>query len=1302
VAVTLTGSIGFASGTAVTLSGSYGQTPTAGNLLVACVQSSSTTSAGLAFTCSTPAGWTASSIVGLAAANNRCGTAFFWKVAAGADAAPSFTVNTSTTNLQVTVDIYELAGALSATPIDASGTFTSGTTGGTIASVTVTTSGNVTAAGEFAISSMALSKLTSQAITVGDSTGFTVGPNDSASVLREHGASNYLAGPASGATLTDTITVTSDTSSFAVAAMVVIAAAPAISAIVPQPGGRTWRRRRQRRQAYSPAAPASYLNGAYQVTASTDVSGNTVYTVPVQANAPNLPNIPVDEGLALIIALGGAGTPPAVSTVTDGAGNTWTPQQNPTTGTSPHLIVYTCPVTTALVAGTTTLTVTFATATASTPAFLIVGASQRSVIDVSTVLATGNSTQAAVTGTPASGGEVMLGCFAWAFAGGAGLPEAPARRIAQSQTGGGSYATVDYLGGTSPAVPVTITEDIATAAWRGVMITFKPAALLWFTNTTFITSMDTADHSSTSALFSSSRSLGITTDSTGTNPPPSPGSLPGGYSTTPILKYTSYTQLQADVVAGNIPAGYKWLLYDTEDWPDPPGNDTEQQYERADPWTYMSLFTQLGHSLGYRVILTPGRDLGNEPGTVRPILGGEILDDWFVRTGVATAAAACGADVVHIQAQADQATPPTAYTSFWNRCLAQVNAVSGFCRVTAGVSSTSPGGVTATDMFNSATAISSTVQGYWLNTSAGTISVATAFEDLMVGGVSAPAGVAVSTASAVAPVAAVTANAGAAAALASAVAPAKAESATAGVSTASSAAVQPVASVQVFAGVATALALAVQPSVSTTSGLNVPAGVAAASAVASGASIVITANAGIPVALGIAAAPSQAATVTAGVPLALATANAATAAITVNAGVAAAAGTAVRPAISATTTAAVATSLAVAPAPVPAVSVFAGVAAALAVAPPATVSTAAATSAPAGVATGLAVAVSATAAITANAAPATSLGAAPQPVIALTVNASVAVSLAAAPPATVSTVSNVNAPAGVATALAIATAATAAITVNAAPAQALAAVTRPVAAITVNAAVAASLAAAPPATVSTASTTSAPAGVAVSLAVAVAPVPAVAAQPPAAASAGSAPQPVTAITVIAGAATSLAVAPPATVSVVNATSAPAGVAASLAVAAPATLAITASPAAAISAGSAPQPVTAHTVLAAVALALAIAPPATGQASRLAPAGVPTVTAQALSLLPLMTFSAQAATALATAPQPGVIGQPRIVPATGTATVADLHEGSATASDTSEGTMSPAADPREGRSLITEPQQGSSGVSDLNEGAATIH
>ena len=60
---------------------------------------------------------------------------------------------------------------------------------------------------------------------------------------------------------------------------------------------------------------------------------------------------------------------------------------------------------------------------------------------------------------------------------------------------------------------------------------------------------------------------------------------------------------------------------------------------------FHSSSNQLAHSLGYRVILTPARDLALVPGTTNQRQAGEDISAWYLRTNIA-ACAARFADVV--------------------------------------------------------------------------------------------------------------------------------------------------------------------------------------------------------------------------------------------------------------------------------------------------------------------------------------------------------------------------------------------------------------------------------------------------------------------------------------------------------------------------------------------------------------------------------------------------------------------------------------------------------------------------------
>ena len=79
------------------------------------------------------------------------------------------------------------------------------------------------------------------------------------------------------------------------------------------------------------------------------------------------------------------------------------------------------------------------------------------------------------------------------------------------------------------------------------------------------------------------------------------------YATTPVLAYTSYAQFSSDIRSGAITYPYKWVMYDPENWTATPVN------ERQDPVKYMTLFGQLAHANGLKVIQAPALDLARRP-----------------------------------------------------------------------------------------------------------------------------------------------------------------------------------------------------------------------------------------------------------------------------------------------------------------------------------------------------------------------------------------------------------------------------------------------------------------------------------------------------------------------------------------------------------------------------------------------------------------------------------------------------------------------------------------------------------------
>ena len=169
------------------------QTPQAGDRLVAVVTVFGSTTAALG---AAPSGWFQDLTI---TASSREQVAYYSKVAAGSDAAPSFTSTTTGTasHSGIFCELYDLYDSSGQTPaLDTSGTAT-GTTG-TVAPVT---GGNVTGTGEFAIAACGYGYSSSAAYSFTTPSGWTAAPSDAATAYC-HAASFYLASPTSGATLT--------------------------------------------------------------------------------------------------------------------------------------------------------------------------------------------------------------------------------------------------------------------------------------------------------------------------------------------------------------------------------------------------------------------------------------------------------------------------------------------------------------------------------------------------------------------------------------------------------------------------------------------------------------------------------------------------------------------------------------------------------------------------------------------------------------------------------------------------------------------------------------------------------------------------------------------------------------------------------------------------------------------------------------------------------------------------------------------------------------------------------------------
>jgi hypothetical protein len=189
------------------------------------------------------------------------------------------------------------------------------------------------------------------------------------------------------------------------------------------------------------------------------------------------------------------------------------------------------------------------------------------------------------------------------------------------------------------------------------------------------------------------------------------------YATTPVLTYTSYAQFQSDLTSGAITYPYKWVMYDPEDWAATPVN------EQQDPVKYMTLFGQLAHANGMKVIQAPALDLASVTGSLLPRQSGESADQWFVRVNIAGKAASAG-DIFQLQNESNT-TSGGEYAWMFNTTDAQAQAANANVRVFSEVSTVNG---TAAQMASAAQSISP--DGYYV-AAAGNIPQTAQFFQLM-------------------------------------------------------------------------------------------------------------------------------------------------------------------------------------------------------------------------------------------------------------------------------------------------------------------------------------------------------------------------------------------------------------------------------------------------------------------------------------------------------------------------------------------------------------------------------------------
>jgi hypothetical protein len=161
------------------------------------------------------------------------------------------------------------------------------------------------------------------------------------------------------------------------------------------------------------------------------------------------------------------------------------------------------------------------------------------------------------------------------------------------------------------------------------------------------------------------------------------------------------------------------VVYDPEDWRATPLR------ERQNLATYFHRFGVLGHSYGWRVIITPHPDLTMVPHAPCAARTGESEIDAFLRCDLIGAAARY-ADVVEVQAQGLEGDT-AASRSFVEGAAAQARLANPQVQVIAGLTTGSRN--TAAQMYAAWNSVRDSVDGYYLSIS-GNARVATALSFL--------------------------------------------------------------------------------------------------------------------------------------------------------------------------------------------------------------------------------------------------------------------------------------------------------------------------------------------------------------------------------------------------------------------------------------------------------------------------------------------------------------------------------------------------------------------------------------------
>lgn len=175
-----------------------------------------------------------------------------------------------------------------------------------------------------------------------------------------------------------------------------------------------------------------------------------------------------------------------------------------------------------------------------------------------------------------------------------------------------------------------------------------------------------------------------------------------------VAYFTSYQALKLAIESRALPPGVRWVMYDNERWTQTP------LVEQDNPKRYMTLFANLAHRHGYKVILAPAQDLvfgSSGSGSYAP------GPAWrrYMSMGLAAAAARV-ANIYEIQAQANELPAhraSDAYEKFIRAAANQARSANSHIAIFAGLSTKRVSN--ASQLYQDFLATRSFVTGYWLN-----------------------------------------------------------------------------------------------------------------------------------------------------------------------------------------------------------------------------------------------------------------------------------------------------------------------------------------------------------------------------------------------------------------------------------------------------------------------------------------------------------------------------------------------------------------------------------------------------------